>query len=354
MMPGDPIVGGVALRRPAIQSPNFVTGVSGWTINADGTAEFNNGTFRGTVTAATIISALIESAASGRRTTIDANGDIKVYNASGAVLLWFKNSLDGMFFYADTGSASQGALVVSIANAAGTDPFGTSYVQGVVEYVKGSDGNTYALQLGTASSSVALFLNNITTPPLIPPALSLIQASPSGCGVEITSGKSVVASVSSGVIVEDSTISTIANGLVSLIAGQVSLGATGSMLWNDTTGQLSFVNPGSGPFIQSEGFHNLSNPGGITGTARVKLLPWNAIWYEGQVTNAGAIAATFTFGAPPNATYNPTTNLHRPVATNGGAVEGRLFIPTSGGPQLIVPAVPANSQWGWSLMIPTN
>ena len=48
MMPGNPVVGGTVLRRPAIQSPNFVTTVSGWTVNADGSAEFNNLTIRGT------------------------------------------------------------------------------------------------------------------------------------------------------------------------------------------------------------------------------------------------------------------------------------------------------------------
>jgi hypothetical protein len=42
MQPDNPIVGGTVLRRPAIQSPNFVSGVSGWTINADGSAEFTN------------------------------------------------------------------------------------------------------------------------------------------------------------------------------------------------------------------------------------------------------------------------------------------------------------------------
>jgi hypothetical protein len=42
MMPLDPIVGGTALRIPAIQSPNFVTGVSGWIIRQNGSAEFHN------------------------------------------------------------------------------------------------------------------------------------------------------------------------------------------------------------------------------------------------------------------------------------------------------------------------
>lgn len=35
------------LRLAFLRSPNYVAGVSGWTINQDGSVEFNNGTFRG-------------------------------------------------------------------------------------------------------------------------------------------------------------------------------------------------------------------------------------------------------------------------------------------------------------------
>lgn len=45
----DPVVGGTVLVRSAIQSPNFVTGVSGWIIRQDGTVEFDAGLFRGDV-----------------------------------------------------------------------------------------------------------------------------------------------------------------------------------------------------------------------------------------------------------------------------------------------------------------
>jgi len=48
MQPNNPIVGGTILRIPAIQSPNYVAGTSGWAIFQDGTAEFNNVTVRGT------------------------------------------------------------------------------------------------------------------------------------------------------------------------------------------------------------------------------------------------------------------------------------------------------------------
>lgn len=43
------IVAGTKLVRPAIQSPNYIPGISGWTINRDGTAEFTSVTTRGPV-----------------------------------------------------------------------------------------------------------------------------------------------------------------------------------------------------------------------------------------------------------------------------------------------------------------
>src|SRR5579859_505994 len=49
---GNPPVGGTTLLIPAIESPNFVHGVSGWKISQDGSAEFQNmisgSVFRGT------------------------------------------------------------------------------------------------------------------------------------------------------------------------------------------------------------------------------------------------------------------------------------------------------------------
>jgi hypothetical protein len=45
----NPIVAGTSLVIPAINSPGYVAGTSGWSINADGTADFNSGTFRGSV-----------------------------------------------------------------------------------------------------------------------------------------------------------------------------------------------------------------------------------------------------------------------------------------------------------------
>lgn len=98
MMPGNPIVGGVALRRPAIESPNFVTGVSGWAINQDGSAEFNNLSFRGTF-----------------------NGTNFIINSTGA------------YFYSGTPAAGN-LIGTEGLTAAGSDGFGNAVLPGTVNY----------------------------------------------------------------------------------------------------------------------------------------------------------------------------------------------------------------------------
>lgn len=85
------------LRLAFLRSPNYAAGVSGWTINQDGSAEFNNLTIRGTF-----------------------QGTNFLINASGA------------FFY--SGVPAAGNLIGSIANAGGTDSHGNVYLAGVVRY----------------------------------------------------------------------------------------------------------------------------------------------------------------------------------------------------------------------------
>jgi hypothetical protein len=127
----NPITGGQgALIRPAVKSPNYVAGVSGWTVNRDGSAEFNNGTFRGTVTAAAFV------------------GTDFVMNSAGA------------FFY--DGTPALHNMIASIAPAAGTDTFGNHYVAGPAAYDTGGDTGLFgytvlaanAINFGTATANV--------------------------------------------------------------------------------------------------------------------------------------------------------------------------------------------------------
>jgi hypothetical protein len=113
-MPGDPVVGSTILRRPAIQSPNYSAGAAGWSVNSDGSAEFNNLTIRGTFA-----------------------GTDFVINSS------------GQFFYSPSEAA--GNLVQTAATAAGTDSFGNHYLSGVTTY---DNGTGVATQLDAGAVSL--------------------------------------------------------------------------------------------------------------------------------------------------------------------------------------------------------
>lgn len=93
----NPVVGGTALRIPAIQSPNYDPGIAGWIIKINGDAEFNNLTIRGTFVGADFI---INSA--------------------------------GIFLY--NGAPATGNLIGSWTSAAGTDQFGNAYDIGLNIY----------------------------------------------------------------------------------------------------------------------------------------------------------------------------------------------------------------------------
>lgn len=84
------ILAGVTLIREAIQSQNFVTGVSGWQIAADGTAEFADLTIRSSDgTSSTIVlangSLVIRNGSSVIVVEIDASG-YRLYDSAGVLV----------------------------------------------------------------------------------------------------------------------------------------------------------------------------------------------------------------------------------------------------------------------------
>lgn len=119
----NPIVGGTALRIPAIQSPNYNPGIAGWIIKISGDAEFNNLTIRGQFLGADFI---INSA--------------------------------GIFLY--SGTPANGNLVGSWTSASGTDAFGNAYQTGLSLYssqgtinFNDSGGDVIAQWLDTVNGS---------------------------------------------------------------------------------------------------------------------------------------------------------------------------------------------------------
>lgn len=87
----NPIIGGAgALVYPSIHSPGFIHSVTGWTINKDGSAEFQNLQIRGTF----------------------AGNDFILNNA-------------GFFLY--QGAPGPGTLILAAASGPGKDQFGNAY-----------------------------------------------------------------------------------------------------------------------------------------------------------------------------------------------------------------------------------
>lgn len=126
----NPIIGGSgALVYPSIHSPDYVPGVSGWTINKDGTSEFLDVDVRGSFT-----------------------GSEFIINDAGA------------FFY--SGVPAAGNLIASIASGTGSDPFGNSYQPGINVYGTGGAVAT----LDTNSGNPALHL--------LPPSMAHVLVHP--------------------------------------------------------------------------------------------------------------------------------------------------------------------------------
>lgn len=118
----SPIIGGQSkLVRNAIMSPDYVLGVSGWTVNKDGSAEFNDATFRGTV-------------------VIDSSGQaLLVYN----------------------GTPAAGNLIASISASNDIDAFGNEIVSGFSAY--GTRGITFQRTgAGSFASTSSLLLDPTT------------------------------------------------------------------------------------------------------------------------------------------------------------------------------------------------
>lgn len=126
----DELAGGIFLVRPALRSPGYVAGTSGWTINVDGSAEFNNVTVRGTLQSSNFV-----AGSAGWQLLNSGHAEFNDVTIRGATQVGGKS-----LYY--TGTPALGNLLLSIAGTAGTDSFGNAYVQGLGVY--SSDGQLQA------------------------------------------------------------------------------------------------------------------------------------------------------------------------------------------------------------------
>lgn len=166
MIPENPVVGGTVLRRASIESPNHVPGVSGWSINQDGSVEFNSGTFRGQIVGGALfiyngspgpgnppvlsvvapgvtqdpygntVGAVLEAGTIGSNfMQIDQSGNIVLWSAGNQTII-LNPAKQAIFTYSPTAGASN--LIASMAANSGTDSFGNQYLAGVTEYNPGA------------------------------------------------------------------------------------------------------------------------------------------------------------------------------------------------------------------------
>lgn len=83
------ILAGNTLVRAAIQSEDYVQGVSGWAIFRNGDVEFNSGTFRGTITATEIIGSIFGSSTTDPSIWLneDNENSLRMYDADSNLVL---------------------------------------------------------------------------------------------------------------------------------------------------------------------------------------------------------------------------------------------------------------------------
>ena len=252
------VLGGAStLIRKAIKSPNFVTTVSGWTINKDGSAEFNNLTIRGSF-----------------------QGTLFVINSSGA------------FFYSPTEAA--GNLIASIAPANGTDAFGNAYVHGIASYGGGIDLELF---------SNALSWGNAADAPFIKPSIFGTPSAANGNFIQISSAEGQVGDTPGAITVYDSR----ASGPVAAIpTGSPGIFLAGNCyIYSDTWHSLG-----------AAANFTINN-----GRNRYRFTPWGAVEFDIDGSTNGANAASVTFANALAAAYQfPAGHATRRIPMTSGRV----------------------------------
>ena len=277
-------VGGTTLVRPAIKSPNFVHSSACWSVNQDGSAEFNNLTIRGTF-----------------------NGTNYIINSSGA------------FFY--NGTPALGNLVTSIANAAGTDAFGNAYPAGISN--NDGSGNTATINTGglttqaSGSNNLCSVANGIFAlgnagQPTFLDAEIQSQLTANAIEMLLTSGRNPTAD----------------NMAQLLLMGQkdnVATGAGTAMPGLKVTGQMF-----------ADTWHQLTAGNSWTGTINYKLVAENEVWLWSNNLNSPASAVngvtivTLPSGTFPALNYRPQSNMTFLVGQTVSGFGMRMTLATDG------------------------
>lgn len=254
----------------------------------------------------------------------------------------------GLFVY--NGTPAAGTLLMSVAPAAGTDPYGNTYPQGEQLGVSAAPAQVQLLP-GTSSSAASEIAFPI--PPVTLSNIPNIAAAPLGANTYadlIMSGPAIANPNGDWVQVlmfANDLLGDFARGELRYI--DTAQAAHVLMDWGRSD-QAIHIPAGGGPFINAETFHDIS---GGTITARVKKVPWNGVWADVEGTWAGT--GTTNLGSLPDSSYYPPSARHVPVSSNAATAQNvGLFIPTSGALQVVVHGANVAGAGGCSTVYPTN
>ncbi len=289
---------------------------------------------------------------------------------------------NGIFVY--DGAPAAGNLIIALAPAAGTDQFANAYIKGVLVGKATDTAQVELLPSGSGGAARVAFpipgLSLSNTPNLAAGVVGsfadLVFSGPALAAAGFRDWVQLLAFSNDGVSTAARMEFRYINdaGVVSILGSydntgwtlnaSVLFGLSGNVGW--ANGIQQFLLPASGgPFINGESFHTVSAASGTTGllsgaiAMRVKKMPWNAIWMDMEFSWTATAQTTFTFGSLPDSTYYPNVTRHFPFDVTGtptavGTDNPRIFVPTSGGIQVIVPASAAGGIGGASFMYPTN
>jgi hypothetical protein len=262
----------------------------------------------------------------------------------------------GVFTY--SGTPALGNLVESITpigDTTGTDTFGNVYFGGFTSYeANGTANATVIAQLNTGGINLGPPGNSFSPFPVQ-------GVNSNGAGIQQwSSGGTAGGDTAANIEIESANASGISKAEIFLNATSTKFGFGAGANWDDGTNQLNFTNASSGPFISGESFHGVTLGTNLSGTIRVKLLPWNAVWMDIQVTDSSSTAAVITCGSLPSAAYYPTSQRWFPLGTDGtptslGTLHPNVTIPTSGAISIVtITTSTSNPNYSCSVMYPTN
>lgn len=223
---------------------------------------------------------------------------------------------NGIFTYSALPPALGGLISSAGVTAAGTDSAGNAYLPGTTNYTN-NGGFFSAVNL---NSGVVNWYESATAAGPWTAFTGIGFGFAGSVGTMILTGANIQAQGSS----------------------TVSLGLAGSAVWNEGTQQLSLP-AGGGPFVTGTGYTGIGLPAGLSGGFFVRLEPNNTVRIRAKLSWTTTSATTFTLtGSLPSAAYYPTATILCPLTNNATpsalAAPARIFIATSGAPQVIVPA----------------